>query len=429
MRTHFEPTVKLAIILTTLSGTLSAAEVVTSKESGWPQWRGPRSDNTSAETGLLDTWPEGGPKLLWKSSDIGKGHSSPVISGGSLYISGDRDDRLHVSALDLDGQVKWTVQNGEGWKKNFPGSRSSCTYSEGRVYNMNAHGRLVCLEAADGREIWNISMLDEYASRNIIWGISESPLVVEGKVYITPAGEKALMAALDAKTGREIWRTEALEGDAPVYASAVMLNTAKGRQLVSGSSGHTFGVDAESGRLLWKYPHELEKPVALSPGFTRDSILVSLSIRTGACYYALALDEAANGVTMKWKNEFGNPYGGVTVVGDTVICSSDRISKGWFRIDAETGQIRSRLENLVSGSSIYADGKFYGLCSDGKMVLLDAGGDGLKIVSEFDFIKGQKNVWAYPVICDGRLYLRYDNTLYCYDIGRVKPQGGVQPKE
>jgi len=186
---------------------------------------------------------------------------------------------------------------------------------DGYLYHMNANGRLACLDATNGSEVWNTPILEKYVSQNITWGISESPLVADGKVYVTPAGQGALMVALDAKSGWQIWQTDALEGETPAYSSAIMLDTDQGRQIISGSSDHTFGVDAVTGRL-----------------------------------------------------------------------------------------------------TIYADGKFYGLRSDGKMMLLEAAAKELRILSEFDFISSRKDVWAHPVICDGRLYLRYDDTLYCYDI-------------
>ena len=133
---------------------------VASKEPGWPQFRGPRRDGVSEETGLLRSWPEGGPRLIWSVSGLGRGYSSPVVvsgrgasgaeAGGVLYVTGDVGDDLVISAFDLDGKLRWRRTNGRAWKGPWPGARASCTYQGGRLYHMNAHGRAVCLDVARG---------------------------------------------------------------------------------------------------------------------------------------------------------------------------------------------------------------------------------------------------------------------------------------
>ena len=123
---------------------------------------------------MLPAWPEGGPKLLWKVSGIGRGYSSPIVVADRVYITGDQEKELLISAWTLDGQLDWKTANGEPWNNSFPGARSSCTYDEGKLSHMNAHGRLVCLDAATGAEAWAVNVLERYAAKNIMWGISES---------------------------------------------------------------------------------------------------------------------------------------------------------------------------------------------------------------------------------------------------------------
>jgi len=412
-------TIAVVIATCSLATSAFAAELVVSEEPGWPQWRGPRRDGVSDEKGLLATWPEGGPKLLWKADGIGNGHSSPVVSRGSIYITGDEGEKLNIVALDLEGKIKWKTQNGQSWKKNFPGARTGCSYSDGRLYQMNSYGRLICLNAEEGHEEWSVPTLEKYGAQNITWGICESPLVIDGKVFVTPAGQEALMVALDAKTGQQIWKADALEGETPTYSSSIMIDTGKGRQIITGGSRHTFGVDAATGRMLWSYQHEIVKKVMLTPSYYQGNIVVPLSARDLAMSYALALDPDSNQVEKKWLHEIGNPIGGVVCADGNIICSSSLKPKGWVCIDAGTGRIKSRLDGVTHGSSIYADGRFYGLCSEGKMMLLEVSDNELRIVSEFDFIKGKKDVWAHPVICNGRLYLRYGDTLSCYDVRKA----------
>ena len=201
------------------SATANAADgLIASPEPDWPQWRGPRRDGVSAETGLLPRWPAQGPRLLWKKDKLGTGWASPIVVKGRIYIAGDVDDELIVFALDLNGNLRWQSANGKAWTGSFPGSRASCAYSEGRIYQVNAHGRVACLEAENGKEVWAADVLERFQAKNITWGISECLLVDGARLIVTPGGPKALMAALDKKTGDTLWTTPPLGEDRTSYS-------------------------------------------------------------------------------------------------------------------------------------------------------------------------------------------------------------------
>ena len=192
---------------------MSADGLITSPEPGWPQWRGPRRDGISDEKDLLQSWPEGGPKLLWKIDGIGAGWSCPIIVGQRIYITGDVGEDLVIFALNLNGEVQWKIKNGRNWKNPYPGARACCVFSEGRLYHMNAHGRVVCLDAASGKELWAVNILERFDAKNITWALSECLLVDGPRLIVTPGGRKALMAALDKRTGKTIWITEPFGND------------------------------------------------------------------------------------------------------------------------------------------------------------------------------------------------------------------------
>lgn len=140
----------------------SPGTLIASKEPGWPQWRGPRRDGISDEKGLLRSWPDGGPPLLWKVGGLGKGWSSPIVTGGTITLTGDIDKELHLFALDLDGRERWRAKNGKAWTGQYPGARSSCVAAGGSIYHLNAHGRLACLDAATGKESWAVEVLERF---------------------------------------------------------------------------------------------------------------------------------------------------------------------------------------------------------------------------------------------------------------------------
>ncbi len=149
----------LAGLLTLNLPVHAGAGLIASPESGWPQWRGPCRDGISPETGLRTQWPEAGPPLLWQVQGLGRGWCSPIVVGRRLYLTGDVGADLIVYALDHRGNRLWEVKNGRSWQGPYPGARASCVYAKGRLYHLNAHGRVVCLNADEGTEIWSVNPL------------------------------------------------------------------------------------------------------------------------------------------------------------------------------------------------------------------------------------------------------------------------------
>lgn len=392
--------------------------VVASAVPGWPQWRGPRRDGISAERGLLQEWPEAGPKLLWSISGLGRGFGSPCVVGDTIYIAGDHGAELVVFALDLAGQEKWRTTNGKSWKKSHPGGRATCCYDEGRLYVMNAHGRLACITAADGAEVWAVDVLDRFGAKNITWGISESVLVDGNAVFVTPVGKKALMAALDKQTGATLWTTEALAGEQATYSSPILVELRGRKQLISCGTKHAFGVDAGSGALLWKHLHAIPGwVVGASPVFHGDSVYVSNATKDIGKVYRLIID--GDEPRMAWTSDMGNTHvGNVVCVDGMVLGSRKRNLKGWLCVDIETGETRHAELDMHSGAAVYADGRFYCLTDRGAVSLLKLTDQGVETVGRLEVVRGKKDVWSHPVICDGRLYVRYHDKVYCYDVRR-----------
>ena len=392
--------------------------VVASAVPGWPQWRGPRRDGISSERGLLPEWPEDGPKLLWSVSGLGKGFASPCIVGDRIYIAGDHGAELVVLALDLAGQEKWRTTNGQSWKKSHPGSRATCCYDDGKLYLMNAHGRLACINAADGAEVWTVNVLERFGAGNITWGISESALVDGDAVFVTPVGKKALMAALDKATGATLWAAEALPGEQATYSSPILVELRGRRQLITCGTKHTFGVDAGSGALLWKHAHAIPKwVVGASPVFHGDSVYVSNATKDDGKVYRLVI--TGDEPKIAWASDIGNTHVGNVVCVDGVVLGSRKwASKGWLCVDVETGETRHADLDMHRGAVVYADGRFYCLTDRGSVSLRRLTDEGFEEVGRVEVVQGKRDVWSHPVICDGRLYVRYHDKLYCYDIRR-----------
>jgi outer membrane protein assembly factor BamB len=430
----------LAAALAASRGEASPPRLVASGEPGWPQWRGPRRDGICLEKGLLQEWPEGGPGVVWTAGGLGSGYSSPIITGGRIYITGEVKDDLLIHALDESGKLIWTAKNGRSWRGPYPGARACCACSEGRVYHMNGHGRVVCIDAATGREIWAVEALERFDGRTPTWGIGECLLVtgekVGGKVIVTPGGRKGAMAALDKLTGETVWASEpvALEapsgaGDEPQGPSGLDFDTASyaspilfelgGRQLIAGcSSRHVLGVDAGTGHILWKRPlPSTYKVLALTPVLCEDGVFMSAPDSGGGRLYRFIGGEPEPRVEEAWTSDIDTCHGGVLLVGGILLGSWYRHYNGWGCVDARTGKTLHRTDEIEMGSAVHADGRFYCLSQSGVMALVRADAKEFRIVSRFRLpgLRG-KDAWPHPVILDGRLYLRYHDTLYCHDI-------------
>jgi len=399
-------------------GSPAEGKLVASKEPGWPQWRGPRRDGISDEKQLLQSWPEGGPTLLWKSAGLGRGWSSPIVTGGSIYLTGDVGEELRLFALDLDGKPRWTASNGRAWTGQYPGARSSCIYDEGGVYHLNAHGRVACLDAKTGKETWSVDVLQRFEGNVILWGLSECLLVDGPRLIVSPGGRKAAMAALDKKTGETVWASEPIEKNDAGYSSPILFELEGRRHLVNYSSRHVFGVDADTGRALWKRPRPSEYlALCFTPVFCGDGVYITTPGKNGGTLYRLGLQEGQPRVETVWDSPVDTLQGGAILVDGLLYGSGYEGFKGWAAVDVATGRPRYTTRELASGAVIYADGRLYCLSERGEMALVKATSSAFEFTGRFPLLAERKaDVWAQPVICDGRLYLRYHDTLFCYDI-------------
>ena len=397
----------------------SAPSLVRSAAPDWPQWRGPRRDGVSEEKGLLQSWPEGGPKRLWKVSGVGRGYSSPIVVADRVYITGDQDKELVISALSLDGQPRWKTANGEPWTKSHPGARSSCSFDDGKLYHMNAHGKLVCLDAATGDIVWAVNVLERYEATNIMWGISESVLVQGDRVFATPAGAKGLIVAHDKRTGAPLWATPPVAGEHASYSSPILIQAGKRKLLVNCGFKNVYAVDVENGGLVWKLPQvDPKNTVNTTPVLSGRFLLFTNSSRDyGAAFGVRLGDDSA---TQVWTRDLKISHGGTVCVNGWLYGSSSRGDVlGWAKIDRETGkpvQVKPA-GDLSDGAMIYADGRFYCLTVRGVMTLQELTDAGFRTVGTFHLTEGKgQDFWAHPVLCQGRLFLRYHDTLYGYDV-------------
>jgi outer membrane protein assembly factor BamB len=333
-----------------------------------------------------------------------------------LYVTGDVDGDLVIFAFDLGGKPLWQAKNGRAWTGSYQGARACCAWSAGRLYHMNAHGRVVCLAADTGKELWAVDVLERFQGQNITWAMSECPLVDGARLIVTPGGEKALMAALDKQSGRAVWTTPPLHGDRAANSSPLLFRHAGQRTIANCSSTHGFGVDAETGKLLWTVPlkNQFEVNVA-SPVYAADRIFFTTPYVYGTCY---ALPPGPGRPPEKaWDTTLDTCTGSLLPVDGLLYGSGYKKHKSWLCLDWKTGQARYELKGLTTGSAVYAEGRLYCLAEDGRVALLRPTRERFEIDGQFRLLPEKvSDAWAHPVLLHGRLYLRYHDNLWCYEV-------------
>jgi outer membrane protein assembly factor BamB len=385
----------------------------------YPQWRGPDRSGVSKETGLLKEWPKEGPKLLWKNTDVGGGYSTPSVAGGRIYVQGTRDDAEFTLALDeKKGQKIWATELGKVGKNygpQYPGTRATPTVDSDAVYCLGSDGDLVCLTAADGGVRWRKNLKQDFAGKPGMWAYSESPLVDGDVLVCTPGGSEATLVALNKKDGRVIWKSAVPGGDKAAYASAIVAETGGVKQYIQFLHNGVVGVDAATGRFLWRYDKTKEQAANIPTPVYHDGFVYSAAGRSGGGLVKLtATDGGVTATQVYFSKALNNPIGGMVLVGDYLYGTGAQALECW---EFATGKIKWQERSVGKGAVSYADGHLYVRGEEGQAALVEATPDGYREKGRFKQPDhGRMPAWPYPVVANGCLYLRDVGVLLCYDI-------------
>jgi outer membrane protein assembly factor BamB len=410
-----------------------AAAVVAAACSGafvqaadWPQWRGPNRDGISSEKGLLQQWPAGGPKLVWQVNDLGSGYSTPAVVGDRIYVMGNKGmESEYAQARSVkDGKLIWSTEIGRvGVNRGpqYPAARSTPTVDGDHIFTLGSNGDMACLDAKTGAIVWKKSLVEDFNGTPGNWAYAESPLVDGDKVICTPGGAEATMVALDRKTGEVVWKALAENAGEAAYSSPIPSEAGGRKQYVQFVQKGLIGVDAETGKLLWRYdrtatgsPANIPTPVAnrdyvYSAANRTGGALVKIGSAGGGLqatevYFSRKLPSAIGGAVLVDKHLYG-------ASGENLLCA-----------EFETGEVKWDNRSIAPASICYADGRLYLHGEDGQVALVEATPDGYREKGRFTPpgtpVHDGRNpkAWAYPAIADGKLYIRDLDSLWCYDV-------------
>lgn len=411
---------------------LHAAEA--EKAGEWRQWRGPGRENKSTDTGLLKSWEASQPKLLWLADGLGEGYASVSIADGRIYTTGNTNDGQAVVALNVnDGKVLWTKPlTDEPPKHGYEGSRCTPTADGDRLYVITSNGIIACLKSQDGEVVWQKDFQRGFGGKMMSgWGFSESPLVDGDWVLCTPGGQDAMIVALNKMTGEEVWRSAVPElgkkgKDGAGYSSIVISNAGGVKQYVQLVGRGLIGVRASDGKFLWGY-NLIANPTANipTPIVNGDFVFTSTGYGDGGAALVKIVgdgdDFKAEEVYYHPAKTLQNHHGGMVLHDGHVYFGSKHNNGFPVCVDFESGKIvwggETRGPGSGSAAIVYADGNLIFRYQSGEVALVEATPEDYKLKGVFkpEFV-GKNPCWAQPVVAGGKLYLRDQDKLMCYDV-------------
>jgi len=375
------------------------------------QWRGENRDGIYHETGLLKEWDANGPELLWYVEGLGDGYTSPAIANGKIYITGLDGNHLVLFVFDLDGKFRSRKVVGREWNSSYPGTRSAVVVNDGKLYIFGGRGTLHCLDEATLKEVWKKDVIAELGGRNIMFGITESPLIVGDKIFITPGSKKNNIVALHKNTGALIWSSPGT-GTLAAYCSPQYIDGYSIPIIVTCTENEIVAVSAETGEVLWIHPQPSGNTIHPNTPLYSDGMIFSTTGYGGGSWMYRMTDDG-KGAELVWHNDVDNQMGGAVRIGDYVYTSGHR-RRGFACIDWHTGEIKWRVNRLAPNAIIAADGMLYVYSDQGDVGLVKPNPDKFELVSSFEVTLGTNQHWAHPVIHDGVLYIRHGNVLMAY---------------
>ena len=405
-------------ITTFLFALCFAGPALVAAEFDWPQWRGPDRSGVSKETGLLKSWPPGGPKRVWLYQNAGNGYSGPAIVDGKFYTMGTRDRSEMLLVLDANtGKELWALPLGGIWDDDRgDGPRGTPTVDGDRVYAMTGTGNLACVSLADQKIVWQVAMSSLGGSAPH-WGYSESVLVDGNQVVCTPGGRKGAIAALDKMTGKLRWQSKEFT-DSAHYSSVVPARIGDAAEYVQRTDRSIVGIAPDTGRMLWHadFPQG-RTAVVPTPIVAGNEVYVTAGYGAGCKKVRITGNKAS---TVYENKVMKNHHGGVVLIGDYVYGHNDF---AWVCQDFKTGAQVWSHGAFGKGAIGAADGMLYCLEeSRGNVALIDASPAGWKEHGRFQLNPqstmgaSSGRIWTHPVISNGRLYLRDQEYIYCYDV-------------
>ncbi|MDR0437962.1 MAG: PQQ-binding-like beta-propeller repeat protein [Bacteroidales bacterium] len=381
------------------------------------QWRNDRTGIYN-EKGLLKSWPVNGPELLWHFEGLNEGHSSVAIDANKLYVTGMTGDIGYLYIFDLNGNLLNKIEYGKEWNQSYNGSRGTPTINNGKIYIHSGIGDLICMDQNNFNVIWRKNLVTDFGGKNIRWGVTESPLIIDGKVILSVGGDKHNIVALNKNNGSLVWSSPG-KGDLSSYCSPLYISNQETPLIVTTMEKNIVGLEAATGKLLWSHPFKSQRGInPNTPVYDgKDMVLITNGYERGSIMFRLT--NGGRSVEKVWENDdIKSKHGGIVKVGNyAYMGGDDRSGRFWHCVDWNTGKVQWK-DNAIGVGVVIADGDdmLYCYTETGDMALIRATPEKFDLVSKFPITLGTAQHWAHPVIYQGVLYVRHGDALMAYRV-------------
>jgi len=379
------------------------------------QFRGVNRDGIYPDKHLAGQWPAEGPPLVASVEGIGDGFGSPSINERGIFIAGMEGSQGYLFHFNHQQELVWKVPYGKEYNYKYTGSRGTPTLDGNRLYYSGTYGDLLCLNTEDGEVIWKRNLFREYGADTIKWGYTESPLIYEKLVFLTPGAPGHNVVALDKMTGELVWKLE-MEGTRNAYNSPVLIRHSDKDYVLLLTTNALLFLEPLTGRAVLTHPLTHSRVMhACSPLYLDGKLFYSSGYGEGSVMFAI------DGRAGRLDTLYSSPYmdvklSGLIPFGGTVFGTSDN-KKQWVGVDLVTGDTVFTSREIKPGSFLLADHKFYLFSETGEVALAQPSESGFRIISRFTIpVQPASFAFAHPVLYNGILYIRYRDYLWLYDV-------------
>lgn len=381
----------------------------------WATWRGPRGDGISQEKKLLEVWPEAGPKLVW-SAKVGDGYSSPIAADGKIYIFTIKEGKEALTCLDaVTGKQFWTQSYGPGRLSGYAGTRATPTLEGNALYAFGANGVLLGVKATNGQEVWKLDVLKETGAKNIGWGTSSSPLVLEKEVIVQGGQGGPIAVAVDRITGKFKWRAD--RKGTSSYAAPILIEVDDVKQVIIFSAEGAHALAPDTGKQIWFVPFKTGPGVNAATPIYRDHHLFISGEYNHGCQMIKVTGTSGEKTWPEDRKEIMAKFPSPILDGDVFYVNSAGTLKCVSWPDCKVKWENNEARLGPGGSLMRVDDKLVMLGETGLAYLVKATPEGVTPISQFAaFPKGDNGIWSSPLVYNGKLYLKGGDELKCFNI-------------
>jgi len=366
----------------------------------------------SAEKGINKDWKAKPPREIWRLDLANKGYSGPSVAEGKVFIIDRNGNQDVVRALALaNGKQVWEFAYPEETGDNYGFARATPVYDGGRLYTLSAGGKVHCLNAADGKPIWNAHLQQQMGGRLPEWHYSMSVLVDGDVAVVCPGASGGSVVALNKADGRKIWSGGS---DIAGYATPVSATLQNVKQYVIFGGTSLFGLEASSGKPLWQVPWKTQYDVnAATPIVLGNSVFITSNYGRGCAL----VDVAAGGAKIRWENKEVQAHFNTPIFFQGNLYATSDPNK-LVCLDPQTGAARWTQKGFGKGGLVGVDGTLIGVDGvTGEAIMAALDPTAYKELGRIAVLKGgQKKYWTAPIVAGGKLILRDLATLVCLDL-------------